>query len=81
MKTDMDELREQISDLTALLEDLRPVEGASLISRLKLRLLAAASGDPDLMHHAGRADTDTLFWQMPDGTILEQHISVVRATI
>ncbi len=72
---DKEELQLQASELSALMDSLRPDPSARLISREKLALMAAIAGDADLIRLATHADENTLFWQM-NGEIVKQAVSL-----
>jgi hypothetical protein len=74
---DREELQQQLSELTALIDDLRPHPSARLVSRQKFSLMAAVSGDADLIRFATRADEKTLFWDLGD-EIVEQRIDLTE---
>lgn len=71
------ELQYQISEVLALITSLRPDPEGQLISRAKLRILAAISGDDDLIRHVSDADDHTLFWDV-GGEIISQKVSLLE---
>lgn len=71
------ELQHQISEVLALITSLRPDPEGQLISRAKLRLMAAIAGDDDLIRFATEADDHTLFWEV-GGEIIQQRVSLLE---
>lgn len=74
---DREEARHQADELLALIENLRPHPKAILLSRAKVRLMAAISGDDLLIKFATLADENTLFWDV-EGEIIEQRVSLME---
>lgn len=58
-----------------LLTTLRPHQDAQRISRKKMLLIAAESGDEDMIHFAMKSDSLTIYWKVDDDYV-EQQISV-----
>ncbi len=74
---DKEETQRQFCEVHALIADLRPNPNARLVSREKIRLMAAISGDPDLIKYATLADDNTLFWEL-DGQFIEQRVKLTE---
>jgi hypothetical protein len=77
---DKQETQRQFEEVLALIEDLRPHPQAILISRAKVQLLAAVSGDPDLIRFATLANDNTLFWEL-EGEIIEQKVTLTELPV
>lgn len=73
---DKEEALEQLNTILTLIEELRPIPGAELLSRKKVQMMAAIAGDADLERFAIMATSRTLFWQTPNGEIIEQQVSL-----
>ncbi len=77
---DLLDLKLQVSEVLALIANLRPDPAAELISREKVALMAAIAGDADLIRLATHANENTLFWRI-DGEIIKQVVSVSELRI
>ena len=76
MLYDVEDTKELVNELLAIIDDLRPEDGAKLISRRKLSLMALISDDADLLTLLQEADHMSLFWEYPDGRVEQQRIHV-----
>jgi hypothetical protein len=74
---DKEETERQFCEVLALIANLRPDPNALLVSRAKVRLMAAVSGDADLIRYATLADENTLFWEL-DGEFIEQRVKLTE---
>ena len=74
---DKEETERQFYEVSALIDNLRPNPNARLVSRAKIRLMAAVSSDPDLVKYATLADENTLFWEL-DGEFIEQRVKLTE---
>ena len=77
---DKEELRQQAAEILALIENLRPDPEAVLLSRAKVKMMAAISDDADLIKYATLADEHTLFWDL-QGEIIEQKVSLMELPV
>jgi hypothetical protein len=74
---DKEETERQFYEVSALIANLRPNPNALLVSRAKVRVMAAVSGDPDLIRCATNADNNTLFWEL-EGEFIEQRVKLTE---
>lgn len=74
---DYDEAKQQISEVMAIISDLRPHPHAKLVSREKFKLMAALGGDPAVIKFASRFDDYTLVWEL-DGEYIEQWVDLIE---
>ena len=72
---DPDELNAQAAELLQLISSLRPRPNAKLVSRKTMEMMAAMSGDADLIRVVKEADEQTLFWEC-EGEYIEQRIKL-----
>jgi hypothetical protein len=68
---DKDDIKAQAEDVLALIENLRPHPEARPMSRMKLKLMSAMSGNTELLEMANDATTNTLFWQLHGEVIMQ----------
>lgn len=73
---DRSETTQQAEEVLALIDNLRPTVGARLISRFKLKLMYAISGDRDRFGLVENATTNTLYWELEDGEFIEQEVTL-----